>query len=207
MNLIGLLQSVEQGLKPWWLVIGSKIDFLTGVMTIVHMHFDELIMGKDHGEIWWWWKLTCKMTNKLKNPQNAHHSHLWQSLWPVSLKIKRTVPNADQLWSLSVFNSSHQSNDLASLANDGEVLKPLQDEGDVEGADRHKVDQVHRLLHKPGKEPEPKYCLHHWTPISTPFFDYFGSNISIKVEMFSKYSKTKESALKYSIPVECGELS
>ena len=44
---------------------------------------------------------------------------------------------------------SHQSNDLSRLADDGKVLEALEDEGDVEGADGHQVDQVHCIFHKP----------------------------------------------------------
>ena len=38
---------------------------------------------------------------------------------------------------------SNQSDDLAGLADDLEVLEPLQDERDVERADSHQVDHVH----------------------------------------------------------------
>ena len=40
-------------------------------------------------------------------------------------------------------NLSNQSDDLAGLADDLEVLEPLQDERDVERADSHQVDHVH----------------------------------------------------------------
>ena len=43
----------------------------------------------------------------------------------------------------------HQSDHLARLPNDLKVLQPLEDEGDVEGADCHKVDYVHCISYEP----------------------------------------------------------
>ena len=97
------------------------------------------------------------MANKLENPQNAHHSHLILLL--SSVVLTSLAPGTQSVTSQSLFVNSvesyyspHQSNDLSSLANDGKVLEPLQDERDVERADRHKVNQVHRLLYKPENE-------------------------------------------------------
>ena len=49
--------------------------------------------------------------------------------------------------------SPYQSYNLASLANNLEVLQPLQDEVDVEGTDRHHVDHVHCFFDEPWNTP------------------------------------------------------
>ena len=54
---------------------------------------------------------------------------------------------------LSRWLPSHQSYNLASLANNLEVLQPLQDEVDVEGANCHHVNHVHRFFDEPWKIP------------------------------------------------------
>ena len=45
--------------------------------------------------------------------------------------------------------TTYQSDHLAGLANELEVLKSLEYEGDVEGADGDHVDDIHCLLQEP----------------------------------------------------------
>ena len=72
-----------------------------------------------------------KVSNQLENPQDPHYPHL----------AHRQMLVSDY--------QSHQSDHLARLPNDLKVLQPLQDEGDVEGADCHKVDYVHCISYEP----------------------------------------------------------
>ena len=49
----------------------------------------------------------------------------------------------DQLVDPQDSHDPHKTDNLASLANDLEILQPFQQQGEVERDDRHQVDQVH----------------------------------------------------------------
>ena len=72
----------------------------------------------------------------------------------LKIRIIRTFKNLNHLHLINgqrevISNHSHQSDHLARLANNFKVLQPLEDEGDVEGADRHKVNYVHCISYEP----------------------------------------------------------
>ena len=74
------------------------------------------------------------MPDQLEDPQDPHDP---------DLEVKTvTIPSS----------LPHQADDLSRLADDLEVLQPLQYQGDVEGTDGHNVDNVHRLSHEPSQQ-------------------------------------------------------